>query len=73
MRVQNVQKILLGKVGVPPPPHGAPTIEPAFIEWQSTICRSLSPPGILGKKPKVTTKVTLTSHQYNVNGFSILE
>ena len=30
--------------------HGIPTTEPIFREWQSTICRSLKPPKILGQK-----------------------
>ena len=37
-----------------------PTIVPAFIEWQSTICRSLPAyQNIFGKKVKPATKVTL--------------
>ena len=39
-----------------PPPHGMPTTEPAFIEWQSTIW---------GKKLQATTKVTVRSHQWS--------
>ena len=40
-----------------------PTTVPAFTEWQSTIHWSSPPPKIYGKKPKATTRVTLTSHQ----------
>ena len=36
-----------------------PITEPAFIERQSTIHRSLSPPKILGQKAKASTKVIL--------------
>ena len=46
-----------------PLPHGIPTTEPAFIEWQIIIRRYQPPPKILGQKPKATTKVTLSSHQ----------
>ena len=34
------------------PPHGITTNEPALIEPQSTICKSLTPSKILGQKPK---------------------
>ena len=36
-----------------------PTTQPAFIESQSTIGRSLPPPKNLGQKPKPTNEVTL--------------
>ena len=32
--------IATGRVWVSPPPHGIPTTQPAFIEWQSTIHRT---------------------------------
>ena len=35
---------------------GVPTIEPAFIEWQSIIHKSLPPPKILGQKAKSNHK-----------------
>ena len=40
------------RVWLPSPPHVIPTTEPAFIEWQSTIGRSLPPPKNLGQKAK---------------------
>ena len=33
-------------------PLSVPTTQPAFIEWQSTIRRSILPPKILGQKAK---------------------
>ena len=43
-----------------PPPLSFPTTQPAFIEWQSIIYRSLPPcKKFWSKKPNVTTKVTL--------------
>ena len=41
-----------GSVSVSPLPHGIPTTEPAFIEWQHTIGRSLPPSKILVQKAK---------------------
>ena len=60
------KQILLHKVWVSPSPHSIPTIEPAFIEWQSTVCRSPPPPKILGQKANNKTKVTLTSYEQEV-------
>ena len=61
-RVQKVQNsFAYGRDWVLPPPHGIPTTKPAFIEWQSTICRSLLSPKILGPKAK--------NHQLNSTFF----
>ena len=63
--VQKVQtnSFAQDRVWVCPPPHGIPTTEPAFIEWQSTIHRYLPPSKLVGQSTKATAKVTLTSHQ----------
>ena len=49
-----VQKVQINsfpqrRVWVSRTPYGIPTTEPAFIEWQSTICRFLPSPKILGE------------------------
>ena len=42
--------IAAGRVWVSPPSLGVTTTQPAFIEWQRTICRSPTPPKILEQK-----------------------
>ena len=58
--VQKVQMNLItrGRVQVSPLPLSVLITQPALIEWESIIHRSLLPPKILGQKIKATTKVT---------------
>ena len=56
------KQIILHKIEFecPPSPYGITTTD---LHSQSTIYRSLTPPKFWDKRPKATTKVTLTSHQ----------